>query len=282
MMSQAEQQNQQTVSVRSTLNYAIDTGEKPVTQSNSPGQVRVTENTGKYQAREVTIQNGRLHGGVFSLDREGFLLVRHETKMKNFYDDAEVKAVYYPEIEQLVKQCTGAARVLVFDHTVRVEDDALREEKFASRPVRSVHNDYTEWSGPQRVRDLHPKEEAEALLKHRFSVIQVWRPIRHSVTSTPLAIADSQSIAASDLIGTERRYPDRVGEIYHLTYNPAHRWYYFPNMQTDEAIVFKCYDSMQDGRSRWSAHAAFEDPNSPLNAPARESIEMRTLAFFDS
>jgi len=83
------------------------------------------------------------------------------------------------------------------------------------------------------------------------------------------------------LIGTERRYPDRVGEIYHLSYNAEHRWFYFPDMQTDEAIVFKCYDSMKDGRARWSAHAAFDDPNSPPNAPARESIEMRTLAFFE-
>jgi hypothetical protein len=281
-MLQSREQSSQYESVQSTLQYIIPGGEKPVTMSNSPGGVRVTNNTGKYQPYPVTILNGRLHGWVFSLDREGFVLVRHETKMKNFYDEAEVKAVYYPEIEQLVKQCTGAARVLVFDHTVRVEDDALREEKFASRPVRSVHNDYTEWSGPQRVRDLLPKAEAEALLQRRFSVIQVWRPVRNPVVSAPLAVADSQSIAAKDLVGTERRYPDRVGEIYHLTYNPDHRWYYFPNMQTDEAIVFKCYDSMKDGRSRWSAHAAFDDPNSPPNAPARESIEMRTLAFFDS
>jgi hypothetical protein len=245
-----------------------------------PGQVRVTDNTGKYEACQVTIRNGRLSDRVFSLDREGFELVRHETKMKDFYNDAELRAVYYPEIEALVKRMTGADRVLVFDHTLRAENDAVREEKFASRPVRSVHNDYTEWSGPQRVRDLLPQEEAEALLKHRFEVIQVWRPVRNPVASAPLAIADSQSIAARDLVGTERRYPDRVGEIYHLKYNPDHRWFYFPNMQTDEAIAFKCYDSMKDGRSRWSAHAAFDDPNSPPQAPARESIEMRTLAFF--
>jgi hypothetical protein len=171
---------------------------------------------------------------------------------------------------------------LVFDHTLRAENEATREDKFASKPVRSVHNDYTEWSGPQRVRDLLSKDEAEALLKHRFEVIQVWRPVRHPVASAPLAIADSQSIAAKDLVGTERRYPDRIGEIYHLKYNPDHRWYYFPNMQTNEAIVFKCYDSLKDGRSRWSAHAAFDDPNSSPNAPARESIEMRTLAFFEA
>ena len=279
-MLQSSERNSQIDSVQSTLNYIIPGGDKPVTQSNLPGEVRVTSNTGNYQAHPVTIRNGRLVSG-FALDREGFVLVKHETKMKDFYNDDEVKRVYYSEIEQLVQQSTGAARVLVFDHTLRAENDAVREEKFASRPVRSVHNDYTEWSGPQRVRDLLPKEEAEALIRKRFSVIQVWRPVRNPVVSAPLAIADSQSIAAKDLIGTERRYPDRVGEIYHLCYNANHRWFYFPNMQTDEAIVFKCYDSMKDGRARWSAHAAFDDPNSPANAPARESIEMRTLAFFD-
>jgi hypothetical protein len=266
--------------VQSTLNYIIPDGEKPVTMSNLPGEIRVTRNTGKYQAHAVTIRNGRLVTG-FSLEKQGFIFVKHETKVKDFYDDAEVKRVYYPEIEQLVQQATGAARVLVFDHTLRAENDEVREEKFASRPVRSVHNDYTEWSGPQRVRDLLPKEEAEALIRKRFSVVQVWRPVRNPVVSAPLAIADSASIAEKDLVGTERRYPDRVGEIYHLAYNPEHRWFYFPNMQTDEAIVFKCYDSMKDGRARWSAHAAFDDPNSPPDAPARESIEMRTLAFFD-
>jgi hypothetical protein len=274
-------QTDEITAVQSTLNYIIPGDEKPVTQSNLPGEVRITSNSGKYQAHPVTIRNGRLVRGT-SLDKEGFILVRHESKMKDFYDDDEVKRIYYPEIEQLVKQATGAARVLVFDHTLRAENDAVREEKFASRPVRSVHNDYTEWSGPQRVRDLLPKEEAEALIKKRFSVIQVWRPVRNPAVSAPLAIADSQSIDAKDLVGTERRYPDRVGEIYHLSYNAGHRWFYFPNMQTDEAIVFKCYDSLKDGRARWSAHAAFDDPNSPSNAPARESIEMRTLAFFDS
>lgn len=279
-MLEAGAKRNQIESVRSTLNYITPDGEKPVTISNAPGAVRVTSNTGKYQAHPVTIRNGRLATGL-SLEKEGFILVKYETKVKDFYNENEVKRVYYPEIEQLVKQLTGAARVLVFDHTLRAENDAVREEKFASRPVRSVHNDYTEWSGPQRVRDLLPKEEAETLLRKRFSVIQVWRPVRNPVVSAPLAIADSQSIAAEDLIGTERRYPDRVGEIYHLSYNPGHRWFYFPDMQTDEAIVFKCYDSMKDGRSRWSAHAAFDDPNSPPNAPARESIEMRTLAFYD-
>ena len=75
-------------------------------------------------------------------------------------------------------------------------------------------------------------------------------------------------------------HPDRVGEIYHITYNPDHHWFYFPHMQTNEALVFKTYDSATDGRARWTAHAAFDDPTSEPDAPDRESIEVRTLAFF--
>ena len=195
-------------------------------------------------------------------------------------NEDELRSVYYPEMEQLVKDMTGAARVLIFDHTLRAEDNATREEKKVREPVRRVHNDYTEWSGPQRVRDLLPPDEAEELLRHRFAVIQVWRPIRKPVETAPLAIADAMSIAPKDLIPTERRYPNRVGETYHMTFNPSHRWFYFPEMRRNEALVFKCYDSKKDGRARFSAHAAFEAPNSPPDAPPRESIEMRTLAFF--
>jgi hypothetical protein len=187
--------------------------------------------------------------------------------------------VYYKETEELVKKYSGARRVLVFDHTHRSADEATREAKLISGPVRAAHNDYTEWSGPQRVRDLLP-DEAEELLKGRFAVIQTWRPIRHPVQREPLAIADARSVGKKELITSKRIYPDRVGETYHMTYNPEHVWYYFPNMTRDEAIVFKCFDSALDGRARWTAHCAFDDPTSPAEAPPRESIEMRTLAFF--
>jgi hypothetical protein len=125
-----------------------------------------------------------------------------------------------------------------------------------------------------------PADEAAERLQHRFAVVQVWRPIRHSVESAPLAIADARSLAPENFIATERRYPDRLGEIYHITYNPDHHWFYFPHMQTNEALVFKTYDSATDGRARWTAHAAFDDPTSEPEAPDRESIEVRTLAFF--
>ncbi len=278
-MARPAEQEQAFEFVGTSLNYLVDMGEKPVTYSTEPGS-RLINHTGRYEERAVTIHNGRLIVDRLSLDREGFIFINHETQVSDFYDEEEVRSVYYPEMEQLVKQLTGASRVVMFDHTLRAADDATREEKKVREPVRRVHNDYTEWSGPQRVRDLLPADEAGALLQHRFAVIQVWRPIRKPVQSAPLAIADARSLPPKDLIATERRYPDRVGEIYHITYNPDHRWFYFPKMQRNEALVFKTYDSAKDGRARWTAHAAFDDPTSPPEAPARESIEVRTLAFF--
>jgi hypothetical protein len=279
-MARPERHEQPLQAIQADLNYLVDTADKPVTYSDALGGNKNTGHTGRYETHKVTIQNGRPLIDRFSLDREGLIFITHQTNVRDFYDENEVKSVYYPEIEQLVKDVTGANRVVVFDHTLRAADEALREEKQVGGPVRRVHNDYTEWSGPQRVRDLLPANEADELLKHRFAVIQVWRPIRHPVQSAPLAIADARSLSVKNLVATERRYPDRVGEIYHITFNPDNVWYYFPQMQRNEALVFKTFDSAKDGRARWTAHAAFDDPTSPPDAPPRESIEMRTLAFF--
>src|SRR6202040_3689368 len=122
--------------------------------------------------------------------------------------------------------------------------------------------------------------EAEELLKRRFAIIQVWRPIRHPVETAPLGICDARTLSPDNLVISERRYPDRVGQTYAITYNPAHQWYWFPRMRREEALVFKVYESETDGRARWTAHTAFDDPTSPPHARPRESIEIRTLAFF--
>jgi len=167
----------------------------------------------------------------------------------------------------------------VFDHTLRSSDEDARAERKIREPVQRVHNDYTEWSGPQRVRDFFP-EEAEALIARRFAIVQVWRAINRPIQRNPLTLADARSIAPGDLIPAERRFPDRVGEIYMVEYNAAHRWTYFPRLRRDEAIVFKVYESETDGRARWTAHTSFEDPTTPQDAPPRESIEIRAFAFF--
>jgi hypothetical protein len=264
--------------IEATLNYIVDDGSKIFTVTANPGGTDVRSG-GTPDPRRVTVYNGRPHTKDFALERDGFRFVRHDTQVKDFYDADEIKRVYYPEMEALIKAESGAKRVVVFDHTLRTANDALREEKQIREVVRRVHNDYTEWSGPQRVRDLMG-DEAEALLKGRFAIIQCWRPIRHPVETHPLAIADARTLSPDNMVISERRYPNRVGQTYAITYNPKHKWYWFPRQRREEAIVFKVFDSLKDGRARWTAHTAFDDPTTPPNARPRESIEIRTLAFF--
>jgi hypothetical protein len=263
--------------VEATLNYIVDTGEKVFTETAAPGSLDVRG--GKPDPRPMTIRNGRPYAPRFMLEQDGFRFVRHDTKVRDFFDEDEVRRVYYPEMEALIKTESGASRVVVFDHTLRTADDELREKARIREVVRRVHNDYTEWSGPQRVRDLLP-DEADELVRRRFAIVQVWRPIRLPVESFPLAICDVRTLSSDDLVISERRYPNRVGQTYAIKYNPQHQWYWFPRMRREEALVFKVYDSMKDGRARWTAHTAFDDPSSPPNARPRESIEIRTLAFF--
>ena len=275
---QVAEQDTMPDTIEATLNYLRNTGEKPVTYVGVPGGVD-TRSSATPDPRRITIRNGRPHADRFTLDRDGFRFVRHDTKVKNFFDEDEIRRVYYPEMEALVKAESGASRVVVFDHTLRTADEDQRAAQKIREVVQRVHNDYTESSAPQRVRDILP-DEAEALLRRRFAIVQVWRPIRHPVETFPLAIADAQTLSPDDMVVTERRAANRVGQTYAITYNPAHRWFWFPRQRRDEAIVFKVYDSLNDGRARWTAHTAFDDPTSPANARPRESIEIRTFAFF--
>ncbi|HEY7688168.1 MAG TPA: CmcJ/NvfI family oxidoreductase, partial [Dongiaceae bacterium] len=233
----------------------------------------------------VPIRDARPLIPVLSLDREGFQLVRHDTQVRDFYDEDELKRVYYPEVEELVKEVAGAVRVQIFDHTLRngavPERPTEKEgEQLIREPVFRVHNDYTEKSAPQRVRDIMGAE-ADDLLNRRFAIINVWRPLRGPVEEKPLALCDARSVSPGDWIATDLLYPDRTGEIYYVAHNPAQRWFYFPKMMREEAVLLKCFDSATDGRARFIPHTAFADPTSPPNAPPRESIEIRTIAFFD-
>jgi hypothetical protein len=258
--------------------YTVNTGEPLVNETFGPGDVS-RRRTGTQELRWMTVRDGRPVRDRLSLDREGFVFVEHRTRVADFFDEEQVRAVYYPEIERLVRELSGAVRVVLFDHTLRSGDEAERRRRLVREPVLSAHNDYTEWSAPQRVRDLLP-DEAGSLLAHRFAIIQVWRAVNRPIESNPLAIAAADSVAFGDFLLAERRYPDRVGQTYRLMYNPGHRWYYFPRMRREEALVFKVYDSARDGRARFTPHTSFDDPNSPADAAPRQSIEARALAFF--
>ncbi|HYL87499.1 MAG TPA: CmcJ/NvfI family oxidoreductase [Burkholderiales bacterium] len=267
--------------MKADITYTRDTGEKLLNETFGPNNIR-RRTSGTEERHRIEISNGRAAPDL-AIDRNGFVLVEHRTAMRDFFDGKELKQVYYPEVEALIKRISGASRVVVFDHTLRSGSEAEREARLIREPVLSAHNDYTEWSGPQRVRDLMGAE-AEALLQRRFAIVQAWRPAFSNaadpIRSNPLAMADARSVAPEDLLVAERRYPDRVGQTYRLKYNPAHRWFYFPEMRRDEAIVFKVFDSLQDGRARFTPHTSFDDPSTPAGAAPRQSIEARALAFF--
>jgi len=261
------------------LNYLEFAGEKPVSYQYEPPP-GVPKRSGVYRAYRVPISNARVAPppGALSLDRNGFELHRQPSALRDFSDPQQIKSVYYAEAESLLKRATGAQRVVVFDHTLRdgkpERSDGVRE------PVKYIHNDQTFVSGPRRVRDHLPKGEAEQLLQGRVAIVNLWRPIGDTVQSSPLAVCDSRSIALNDLVASDLVYPDKVGETYALVFNPRHRWYYFPRMTPDEYLLLKIYDSAGDSIARLSAHTAFDDPTSAPNAPARRSIELRSLLFF--
>ena len=264
--------------VEALVSYIVPTRRKPFALEFEP-PAGVPRRSATYRDHRVRICNARNLRRAPSLDREGFALWRRSTRVADFYDEAEVRSVYYPELQQLVKDATGASSAVIFDHTVRSSATPDRQGSAIQEPVSRVHNDYTAQSALQRVRDVVPEADAERLLSHRIIELNVWRPIRGPLQTMPLGIVDARSLRPGDLVATDLIYPDRVGEIYYVAYGPQHEWYYFPDMQRDEALLIKCFDT--DGsRARFGAHAAFRNPETPADAPPRESIEARAFAFF--
>jgi len=265
--------------VTAEINYLAPTSGKPRTYAFDPppGEPKTTALPEPHQ---VPIFDARLTASSISLDREGFALVRHPTAVKNFVDDREVTTVYYPAAEAFIRATLKADRVFIFDHTVRKRVEGAPDIRGAGprQPATRVHVDQTAASGRNRVRE-HLPDEAEELLKGRVQVINLWRPIRGPLRDAPLAMCDGQTVVHDDLVASDLIYPNRRGETYSVKYNPNHRWFYFPEMTADEALLLKCYDSTADGRTRFGPHTAFIDPTAPADAPPRESIELRALVF---
>ena len=208
-----------------------------------------------------------------------FAFRRQPTRVSDFYDTAEVEAIYYPELERLLMDATGARSILIFDHTVRGDAASSRNGTTIHEPVHRVHNDYTPQSGPRRVHDLLPPGTATRLLRHRVLEVNVWRPIRGPLRTMPLAVCDATSMRPDDFVACDLYFRDRVGEISYVAFSERHRWYYYPDMQRDEVLLLKCFDSDR-AHGGVGAHAAFEHPHTPADALPRESIEARAFAFF--
>ena len=265
--------------VRAPLTYLVHGSPKPITRMGGPGS-ETSRCEGEYAPVTVDIRDARALVPAPALEREGFELHRQVTAVDDLHDQAQVRSVYYPEMERLVKETTGAARVIIFDHNARDGADESSRRADAGRPLYLVHNDFTADSGPKRASKLVPAAEADVLLRGRFAFINVWRPIRGPMESSPLALCDARSVASGDLVTADLVYAHRTGHEYRCTFNPDHRWYYFPRLERDEVIMIKVCDTERDGRSRFTLHTAFDDPDTPEHAAPRESIEVRCMAFF--
>lgn len=261
------------------LNYIVDDGQKPAVYVDWPEEAHKAHPP-KYEAHRCRIHDARPITDQFNLAVHGFAIARIPSKVKDFYDKDEVERVYNKEVAAIIKEAMGAAEVVVFDHTFRTLNDAILEKNSTRQPVKAVHNDYTDRSARQRIRDQMGDEKAAELLKRRFAIVQTWRPINHPVYTEPFALADGRTIPDSGFVALERRYSYRTAETYHISYDPNHVFYYVSEMTPEETYIFKVYDSDKEAGVPYTAHTAFDDPNSPPDAPPRESVESRAFAFF--
>src|ERR1700676_3915905 len=266
--------------VEAELNYLAPISERPryYAYEPEPGEPRSNLMPEPHQMR---IHNLRPIADELGLDVQGFALVEQRSAVRDFWDDDEARGVYSPEAQRFLADVTGASRVFIFDHLQRrrVPGQQDRSRSGPRQPATRVHVDHTDRSGPQRVRDLMG-DEAEELLKGRVQVINMWRPIRREpLRDAPLAVCDSRTVAANDLVASDLVYRERVGETYSVRYNPAHRWFYAPEMRRDEVLLLKIADTRTDISARFMPHTSFTDPTTPADAFPRESIELRTLVF---
>jgi len=268
--------------VRSTFNYTRDTGVMPEIYFYEPPQGTVARGPGD-DPHEMAVRDGWSRVDSFSLDREGFALRDFQSSFDQWEDDDAIQSRFYGEVIAFLKSELGAKRVVIFDHTIRAKRNEKQQTAEATTtqraPVMLVHCDYTPNSGPLRVQQLLP-DEAEDLLSRRVAFYNFWKPLRRRVEERPLAMCDVTSSGEKDFVTMALRYRDRNGEIYVMRHSPEHAWWYFPKMTPEQVILLKTYDSETDGRARFVGHSAFEDPTSPPDAPFRESIEIRTIAFF--
>ena len=269
--------------VHAPLTFIIPQDEKPYFESSAltGGEPKVFFKT---EEKAVPICDMRPVADGLSLAAEGFELLRHRTAVDDLYDDAAVTGAYYAETVALLKQHLGADHAVIFDATRRSDggSGAANPDGFRG-PATRVHVDYTPKSGPQRAKDSLGAAEVERILANggRLMQINVWRPITGPVRRAPLALADATSVAFEDLVATDQRFPDRTGEIYQLAYNPQHRWYYAAEMERDEVILIKSWDSAYADDASYPAHGAFQYPDQDPDAPPRESIEIRSYVVFE-
>ncbi len=236
------------------------------------------------------------------MDKLGVALASCDSQCNNFYDSAEVRRVFYPEMEKLLLEFyPDATDALVYNHDVfdkdyegdRTEDQDAKNPGVNANYANLVHNDLNDNSGRVRCRELLTRNlrnfgreqyctevEADEKMSRRFLSINLAKPME-TVEQNPFVLCAWPSFADQPYINNYRVYDDRVGETTRFTYRPEHEWYWIPQQQPNEVSMLKCYDSVCDGSvSRWSFHSACIDPTAAADARCRKNVVVRAFVFF--
>lgn len=270
-------------SVEGALSFIVPQDTKPVFHSTAltGGEAKIFF---ELEDVSVPVADMRPIAENLSVDTQGFELLHHETQVDDLYDDAAVDSTYHAEVEDILRERFDATHVAIFDVTRRSDDTGgARNPDGLRGPATRVHVDYTVASGPQRAKDVLGEAEYERLIEAGARILQVnvWRPISGPVKRSPLALADASSIATEELVATDQVFADRVGEIYQVAHGAGQRWYYASEIDRDEILLIKGWDSIDDGRAHFTPHGAFELQETAPDAPPRESIEVRTFVIIE-
>jgi hypothetical protein len=232
------------------------------------------------EEHRVTIHDMRPEAEELAFDRNGFVLLDQPSEVKDFSNEAAI-ATYAREIEALIQRLTGAAKTVSFGAVIRTNAAGASGH---NQPAFGAHVDYGDRTVRDYTYDLLPKDEADRRLAGRYMLINVWRPIA-MVESAPLALCDASTVSAKDMFDSEvigglGSFGTRSLWGFNLAWAPGQKWYWVPHMQPWEVLAFKLYDS-DPAAVQFTAHSAFEDPNTPVDAAPRQSIELRTISYMD-
>ncbi|KDQ08748.1 hypothetical protein BOTBODRAFT_59114 [Botryobasidium botryosum FD-172 SS1] len=228
--------------------------------------------------RDVVIHDARGLEDTLSIEVNGFEFLKHISAKTEFLDERAVKTHYYAEMEEFLKEHTGAKRVYIFNHIIRRNYEGAGGG--VPGPVNRVHVDQTFEDGFEVVR-RHLPDEAEELLQGHFRIVNVWRPIGAPVHHDPLTVADYRTLSLEDLVPVHMLGTDVASPyLFNIRYNENIKWYYLREQTPSEVALFKCFESdMSHKGARMCPHGSFHDASSPPEAPKRQSIEIRALIF---
>ena len=267
---------------QASIHYQGEMQEKPAYYATDYTRDRLA-----LQSIPVEIHDRRSDADPPQLDREGFMLARHQSPGINFLDEDAVGRTYVPEMGRLLAELTGASRVLMNPRAVLRFSERSDEygSRMNTRPARFVHVDYSRNAIPIL---LPPLLEANGLQEppgRYYAGFNLWRVLSPPPQDVPLCVCDMRSLSPDDLVAADAIFdapgrPEFGFEGYLLHYNPAHRWSWYSDMHRDEALVFRSFDS-RGKVTHCVPHVAFENPDCPPGAEPRASIEVRGFAFYD-